>query len=80
MPQAASNPEAPHQPGLLLPIVKEMDNGCLLANFYETLASDHAMVSNLAFDLEGSPHRFLFGELSQRGEYPDDTNRSVMLN
>ena len=42
------------RPGQLYTVVKGLDNECLLANLSETLASADAMVSDLAFDLEGS--------------------------
>ena len=40
--------------GQLFTVVKGLDNECLLANLTETLASADAMVSDLAFDLEGA--------------------------
>src|SRR3546814_12270514 len=42
------------KPGQLFTVVKGLDNECLLANLSETLASADAMVSDLAFDLDGS--------------------------
>jgi hypothetical protein len=53
-------PDNPHddpKPGQLYAVVKGLDNECLLANLSETLAAADAMVSDLAFDLEGArPH------------------------
>ncbi|SFW77239.1 MULTISPECIES: DUF6124 family protein [Pseudomonas] len=41
-------------PDTLFIIAPDIDAECLLANLSETLASANAMVSDLAFDLEGS--------------------------
>lgn len=49
------------QPGQLFTVVKDIDNECLLANLSETLASADAMVSDLAFDLEGSRRHVALG-------------------
>jgi hypothetical protein len=49
------------QPGQLFTVVQDTDNECLLANLSETLASADAMVSNLAFDLEGSHRHIALG-------------------
>ncbi|WP_434656067.1 hypothetical protein J3P96_06285 [Pseudomonas sp. R3-56] len=51
-------------------IAPNIDSECLLANLSETLASANAMVSDLAFDLEGSRRHIALGilqmiELSQ---------------
>lgn len=46
------------QPDQLFTVAKNADNESLLANLSETLASADAMVSNLAFDLEG-PRRYI---------------------
>ncbi|WP_434572146.1 DUF6124 family protein [Pseudomonas sp. Z3-8] len=51
-------------------IAPNIDAECLLANLSETLASANAMVSDLAFDLEGSRRHIALGilqmiELSQ---------------
>ena len=51
-------------------IASNIDAECLLANLSETLASANAMVSDLAFDLEGSRRHIALGilqmiELSQ---------------
>ncbi|WP_434579350.1 hypothetical protein J3P95_24635 [Pseudomonas sp. Z5-35] len=54
-------PEEPPQPGQLFTVVQDMDNECLLANLSETLASADAMVSTLAFDLDGAHRHFLLG-------------------
>ena len=55
-----AKPEEP-QPGQLFTVVKDVDNECLLANLTETLASADAMVSDLAFELEGSRRHFALG-------------------
>ncbi|SDB59824.1 hypothetical protein SAMN03159382_04704 [Pseudomonas sp. NFACC23-1] len=47
------NPEDASKPGQLFTVAKKADNECLLANLSENLASADAMISNLAFDLEG---------------------------
>ncbi|MEX0162731.1 hypothetical protein MRBLPD1_001211 [Pseudomonas brassicacearum] len=54
----------------LFVIAPNIDAECLLANLSETLASANAMVSDLAFDLEGSRRHIAQGvqqmiELSQ---------------
>ncbi|AXP06189.1 hypothetical protein DZG01_25760 [Pseudomonas fluorescens] len=49
------------QPGLLFTVAKNADNESLLANLSETLASADAMVSNLAFDLEGPRRHIALG-------------------
>ncbi len=54
----------------LFVIAPNIDAECLLANLSETLASANAMVSDLAFDLEGSRRHIALGvqqmiELSQ---------------
>ncbi|MDO7898486.1 DUF6124 family protein [Pseudomonas citrulli] len=49
------------KPGQVFTIVKGLDNECLLANLSETLASADAMVSDLAFDLEGSRRHVALG-------------------
>ncbi|ROM82222.1 hypothetical protein BK652_17175 [Pseudomonas brassicacearum] len=49
------------QPGQLFIVAKNADNECLLANLSETLAAADAMVSNLAFDLEGSRRHIALG-------------------
>ncbi|TWC11004.1 hypothetical protein FBY06_1524 [Pseudomonas sp. SJZ085] len=42
-------------------IAPDVDAECLLANLSETLASANAMVSDLAFDLEGSRRHIALG-------------------
>ncbi|MDO7898890.1 DUF6124 family protein [Pseudomonas citrulli] len=42
-------------------IAPDIDAECLLANLSETLASANAMVSDLAFDLEGSRRHIALG-------------------
>ncbi|MDP9783153.1 DUF6124 family protein [Pseudomonas fluorescens] len=49
------------QPGQLFTVAKNADNESLLANLSETLASADAMVSNLAFDLEGPRRHIALG-------------------
>jgi hypothetical protein len=53
LPKPDKSQDAPKS-GQLYAVVKGLDNECLLANLTETLASADAMVSDLAFDLEGS--------------------------
>lgn len=52
--------DEPH-PGQIFTVVKDLDDECLLANLTETLASADAMVSDLAFELEGSRRHVLLG-------------------
>ncbi|MDO7896612.1 DUF6124 family protein [Pseudomonas citrulli] len=49
------------QPGQLFIVAKTADNECLLANLTEILASADAMVSDLAFDLEGPRRHVALG-------------------
>ncbi len=58
LPQPEKSEDA-SKPDQLFTVSKNADNECLLANLSENLASADAMISNLAFDLEGppSPHR-----------------------
>ncbi|MBT2294966.1 DUF6124 family protein [Pseudomonas fluorescens] len=49
------------QPGQLFTVVKDIDNESLLANLSESLASADAMISNLAFDLEGPRRHIALG-------------------
>ncbi|MBT2337669.1 MULTISPECIES: DUF6124 family protein [Pseudomonas] len=48
-------------PGQLFTVVNGIDTECLLANLSETLASANAMVSDLAFDLDGSRRHVAMG-------------------
>jgi hypothetical protein len=48
-------------PGQLFTVVDGIDTESLLANLSETLASADAMVSDLAFDLEGSRRHVALG-------------------
>ncbi|MCG6577464.1 hypothetical protein EGM97_22490 [Pseudomonas sp. AF32] len=48
-------------PGQLFIVVNDLDTECLLANLSETLSSANAMVSDLAFDLEGSRRHVALG-------------------
>ncbi|WHS62390.1 DUF6124 family protein [Pseudomonas sp. G2-4] len=52
-------PEA--DPSQLFTVVNGIDTESLLANLSETLASANAMVSDLAFDLEGSKRHVALG-------------------
>ena len=53
--------EASDTPDTLFIIAPNIDAECLLANLSETLASANAMVSDLAFDLEGSRRHIALG-------------------
>ncbi|WP_053153814.1 DUF6124 family protein [Pseudomonas sp. Pf153] len=48
-------------PGQLFTVVNGIDTECLLANLSETLASADAMISDLAFELEGSRRHVALG-------------------
>jgi hypothetical protein len=54
-----SKPEA--DPGQLFTVVNGVDTDTLLANLSENLASANAMVSDLAFDLEGPRRHIALG-------------------
>src|SRR4051812_45433054 len=56
-PQAKKKPRS----GQLFTVVNGVDTESLLANLSETLASADAMVSDLAFDLEGSRRHVALG-------------------
>ncbi|MCG6577620.1 hypothetical protein EGM97_23295 [Pseudomonas sp. AF32] len=60
LPKHEQSQDAP-KPGQLFTIVKDIDNECLLANLSETLASADAMVSDLAFELDGSRRHIALG-------------------
>ncbi|KGU85926.1 hypothetical protein E3Z27_18190 [Pseudomonas mediterranea] len=47
--------------GQLFTVVNGVDTECLLANLSETLASANAMVSDLAFELDGSRRHVALG-------------------
>jgi len=49
------------KPDQLFTVAKNADNECLLANLSENLASAEAMISNLAFDLEGPRRHIALG-------------------
>ena len=49
------------KPDQLFTVAKSADNECLLANLSENLASADAMISNLAFDLEGPRRHIALG-------------------
>ncbi|MBA1379597.1 DUF6124 family protein [Pseudomonas brassicacearum] len=54
-------PKDDPKPGQIFTVVKGLDNECLLANLTETLASADAMVSDLAFDLDGARRHVALG-------------------
>ncbi|WLH11073.1 DUF6124 family protein [Pseudomonas hefeiensis] len=54
-------PEADPTPGQLFTVINGIDTECLLANLSETLASADAMISDLAFELEGSRRHVALG-------------------
>jgi hypothetical protein len=53
--------EAKIDPGPLFTVVNGVDTECLLANLSETLSSANAMVSDLAFELDGSRRHVALG-------------------
>ncbi|SCW53002.1 MULTISPECIES: DUF6124 family protein [unclassified Pseudomonas] len=55
------NPEEKQPSGQLFTVVDGIDTESLLANLSENLASADAMVSDLAFDLEGSRRHVALG-------------------
>ena len=55
------DPETDPPPGQLFTVVNGIDTECLLANLSETLASADAMISDLAFELEGSRRHVALG-------------------
>ena len=55
--------ETSDKPNTILRIAPDVDSECLLANLSENLASANAMISDLAFDLEGSRRRVAMGIL-----------------
>ncbi|MBC3350262.1 hypothetical protein HU811_26775 [Pseudomonas sp. SWRI196] len=54
-------PDTGPPPGQLFTVVNGIDTECLLANLSETLASADAMISDLAFELEGSRRHVALG-------------------
>lgn len=56
-------PETPENANTLFVIAPNVDSECLLANLSESLASANAMISDLAFDLEGSRRHVALGIL-----------------
>jgi hypothetical protein len=60
LPKPKKSDEA-SKPGQLFTVAKNADNECLLANLSENLASADAMISNLAFDLEGPRRHIALG-------------------
>ncbi|WGO92803.1 DUF6124 family protein [Pseudomonas viciae] len=55
--------ETSDKPNTIFRIAPDVDSECLLANLSENLASANAMISDLAFDLEGSRRRVAMGIL-----------------
>ncbi|MBC3365465.1 DUF6124 family protein [Pseudomonas sp. SWRI154] len=55
--------ETSDKPNTIFRIAPDVDSECLLANLSENLASANAMISDLAFDLEGSRRRIAMGIL-----------------
>jgi hypothetical protein len=56
-----TQPETDPPPGQLFTVVNGVDTECLLANLRETLASADAMISDLAFELDGSRRHVALG-------------------
>jgi len=61
-PKQAKSENKP-SPGQLFALIEGIDTESLLANLSETLASADAMISDLAFDLEGSRRQVALGIL-----------------
>lgn len=55
--------ETSHKSNTIFVIAPDVDSECLLANLSESLASANAMISDLAFDLEGSRRHVALGIL-----------------
>ncbi|WP_033046302.1 DUF6124 family protein [Pseudomonas fluorescens] len=55
--------ETSDKPNTIFRIAPDVDSECLLANLSENLASANAMISDLAFDLEGSRRHVALGIL-----------------
>jgi len=55
--------ETSDKPNTIFRIAPDIDSECLLANLSENLASANAMISDLAFDLEGSRRHVALGIL-----------------
>ncbi|MDR6960364.1 hypothetical protein J2W43_004365 [Pseudomonas brassicacearum] len=55
--------ETSDKPDTIFRIAPDVDSECLLANLSENLASANAMISDLAFGLEGSRRHFALGIL-----------------
>ncbi|WP_458128564.1 DUF6124 family protein [Pseudomonas sp. Z2-11] len=55
--------ETSDKPDALFTVAPDVDMECLLANLSESLASANAMISDLAFDLEGSRRHVALGIL-----------------
>ncbi|MBT2311817.1 DUF6124 family protein [Pseudomonas fluorescens] len=56
-----AKPKSDPSPGQLFAVVEGIDSESLLANLSENLASANAMISDLAFDLEGSRRHVALG-------------------
>ena len=55
--------ETSDNPNTIFRIAPDVDSECLLANLSENLASANAMISDLAFDLDGSRRHVAMGIL-----------------
>lgn len=55
--------ETSDKPDTIFRIAPDVDSECLLVNLSENLASANAMLSDLAFDLEGSRRHVVLGIL-----------------
>jgi hypothetical protein len=55
--------ETSDNPNSIFRIAPDIDSECLLASLSENLASANAMISDLAFDLDGSRRRVAMGIL-----------------
>ncbi|MDB6442970.1 DUF6124 family protein [Pseudomonas sp. 21TX0197] len=53
--------ETPDNPNTIFRIVSDVDSECLLVSLSENLASANAMISDLAFDLDGSRRHVALG-------------------
>jgi hypothetical protein len=56
-----AKPKKKPAPGQLFTVIESVDTESLLANLSENLASANAMISDLAFDLEGSRRHIALG-------------------
>ena len=58
-----SKEETSDKPNTIFRVAPDVDSECLLASLSENLASANAMISDLAFDLDGSRRRVAMGIL-----------------